>query len=259
MTQAKDRTAPLKPSRWRGTTSIGAGWAQYLGDAGDSTCHAHHAHQVVCGLEGPVTLWVDGPGEVTAPAVLVASGRSHRLAPGPVALLFVEATSVPGRRLSLACPDGYRLLDGPQALDLSQCWPGTGSSVESLAQIATFLGAPSEYRRLRRPAAQRVRQLLEGLPTRDKLPESIDELAAEVALSVSHFRRHLSSAVGLPYGPYLRWLRLQRALELAARGATLTRAAHESGFADASHLTRTMHEHFGVAPSDVLEALRAER
>lgn len=259
MTQVKVSTAGMKPLRWRGSTSIGDGWAQYQGDAGDSTRHAHHAHQLVCGLEGPVTLWVDGAGDVTSPAVLVASGRSHRLAPGPVAILFVEATSGLGRRMSLACTDGPVLLDGRQALALRRRWPGAGAGVESLAGIATLLGAPPDVRRRHRPAAQRVRQLVAQMPGRDTLPESINELAAEVALSVSHFRRHLSSAVGLPYGPYLRWLRLRRALELAAKGSTLTRAAHESGFADASHLTRTMHEHFGVAPSDVLQALRAGR
>ncbi|MAL03739.1 MAG: AraC family transcriptional regulator, partial [Arenimonas sp.] len=36
----------------------------------------------------------------------------------------------------------------------------------------------------------------------------------------------------------------------------LTRAAQDAGFADAAHLTRTMQRHFGVAPSDVIQALR---
>ena len=256
MTQTRP---PMKPLRWRGTTWIGDGWAQYQGDAGDSTRHAHHAHQLVCGLNGPVAVWIDGAGDVTAPAVLVASGRSHRLAPGPVAILFIEATSTLGRRLSLACPTGYALLDASEALALSQHWPVAGASVGSLADLATVLGVPPEKRRQSKPATQRVRQLVEELPKRAQLPTSIDGIAAEVALSVPHFRRHLSAVVGLPYGAFLRWLRLRRALELAALGATLTKAAHESGFADASHLTRTMHDHFGVAPSEVLEALRAGR
>ena len=252
-------TDPLRPRRWHGTTWIGDGWAQYEGEAGDSTPHAHLAHQLVCGRDGSVQLWVDGVGEVHAPAVFVASGRSHRLAPGPVAILFVEATSTVGRQFTHACTTGYVLLNEAKAAAVRDQWPEAGASLESLAGLASVLGALPDARRVRRPATQRVRQLIEALPHRTPVPTSIDSLAAETSLSVAHFRRHLSTAVGLPCGAYLRWLRLRRALTLAARGATLTQAAHDSGFADASHLTRTMHAHFGVAPSDVLASLRAPR
>ena len=56
--------------------------------------------------------------------------------------------------------------------------------------------------------------------------------------------------------PYLRWLRLARALEGASRGAGLTAAALDAGFADAAHFSRTMRRHFGVTPSSILAALR---
>ena len=253
------RQSRSDPRRWRGTTRIGDGWAAYQGDAGDSTPHAHHALQLVCGVEGPVRLWVDGVGEVDAPAAIIASKRLHRLAPGPVAIVFVDASSRVGRRLSLACPEGVRLLDDATAEALKAHWPRNDAGLDVLVGLAALLSVPEEAKRDRKPAAQRVRHLVEGMSSRERLPTSIDELAAEVALSPAHFRRHLTAAVGLPFGSYVRWLRLRRALALAAGGATLTQAAHDSGFADASHLTRTMHEHFGVAPSDVLEALRARR
>jgi AraC-like DNA-binding protein len=60
----------------------------------------------------------------------------------------------------------------------------------------------------------------------------------------------------MPLRPYLRWLRLRQALELAAGGTSLTQAAQDAGFSDAAHLTRTMRRHFGVAPSNVVRALR---
>jgi AraC-like DNA-binding protein len=62
--------------------------------------------------------------------------------------------------------------------------------------------------------------------------------------------------IGMPLLPYLRWLRLRQALTVAATGESLARAAQDAGFADAAHLTRTMQRHFGVAPSDVIQALR---
>jgi AraC-like DNA-binding protein len=49
---------------------------------------------------------------------------------------------------------------------------------------------------------------------------------------------------------------LARALQAAARGLSLTDAAHEAGFADAAHFTRTMRRHFGVTPGSMLRSLR---
>lgn len=39
------------------------------------------------------------------------------------------------------------------------------------------------------------------------------------------------------------------ALASVSRGASLTEAAHAAGFADAAHLTRTVHRMMGEAPS----------
>jgi len=43
------------------------------------------------------------------------------------------------------------------------------------------------------------------------------------------------------------WLRLMRAVERFAAGASLTDAAHEAGFADSAHLSRTFRRMFGIA------------
>jgi AraC-like DNA-binding protein len=85
----------------------------------------------------------------------------------------------------------------------------------------------------------------------------LETLAARAALSPSRFRHRVRELVGMPLRPYLRWLRLRRALMVAASGVSLTRAAQDAGFADAdaAHLTRTMQRHFGVAPSEVVAAL----
>ena len=48
---------------------------------------------------------------------------------------------------------------------------------------------------------------------------------------------------------YLLWTRLYSALGELARGASLTEAALEAGFADAAHLTRTFRRMVGVVPS----------
>ena len=50
------------------------------------------------------------------------------------------------------------------------------------------------------------------------------------------------------------WLRLRRAVELLASAGSLTEAAHDAGFSDSAHLSRTFRKMFGVKPSLLLAA-----
>ena len=59
---------------------------------------------------------------------------------------------------------------------------------------------------------------------------------------------------GLPFRTYLLWQRLTKAVELFAAGSTLTDAAHDAGFADSAHLSRTFRRMFGIA-ADSLRVL----
>ena len=106
------------------------------------------------------------------------------------------------------------------------------------------------------PERDRVAKVLSTLPARLDEVLSLERLASAAAMSASRFRHRARAQVGMPLRPYLRWLRLQRALALAVTGVSLTQAAMDAGFSDAAHLTRTMQEHFGVAPSDIVAALR---
>jgi AraC-like DNA-binding protein len=57
---------------------------------------------------------------------------------------------------------------------------------------------------------------------------------------------------GTALRPYVLWRRFLRAWSLVREGASLSTAAHEAGFADAAHLTRTSQKMFGFAPSALL-------
>jgi AraC family transcriptional regulator len=51
---------------------------------------------------------------------------------------------------------------------------------------------------------------------------------------------------GLPFRTYLLWLRLTKAVGVFAGGRSLTEAAHEAGFADSAHFSRTFRRMFGT-------------
>ena len=57
---------------------------------------------------------------------------------------------------------------------------------------------------------------------------------------------------GLPFRTYVLWLRVVRAVDAHTKGASLTEAAQEAGFADSAHLSRTFKRMFGL-PAASLE------
>lgn len=78
---------------------------------------------------------------------------------------------------------------------------------------------------------------------------TLDDVAQEVCLSPSRFRHLFVAETGMALRPFVLWRRLLFVWELLAGGASLSRAAHEAGFADAAHLSRTSRTMFGFPPS----------
>jgi AraC-like DNA-binding protein len=232
---------------------MGAGWAVFVGHAGDNHMHSHHALQLAVAEVGDIAAAVHGHDEVTAPGILIDGGVVHRLTPGRVRLFYVEANGLVGRSLSSHCHNGIRTLSDTERCDVVVRWPT--ASVTGPSSLLDALGIAEKLSAMH-PEKDRVDRVIASLTQRLEGTMRLTELAAESALSPSRFRHLISERVGMPLRPYVRWLRLQRALESAARGASLTEAAQSAGFADAAHLTRTMRRHFGVAPSAILALLR---
>ncbi len=83
-------------------------------------------------------------------------------------------------------------------------------------------------------------------------PLSLVAAAASASLSPSRARHLFALDTGLPFKRFVLWQRLERAVELFAAGHSLTAAAHEAGFADSAHLSRTFRKTFGI-PASMLE------
>jgi AraC-like DNA-binding protein len=105
----------------------------------------------------------------------------------------------------------------------------------------------------------RIREVLGRLKTEEPDTVSVPELARGVGLSADRFMHLFKENMGLPVRKYLLWLKLQRAARAMKSGANLTRAAHEAGFSDSAHLSRTFKDMFGLSPSRVLANQRETR
>lgn len=244
------------PVAWRGTLQLGPGWAVYRGDAGENAWHAHHALQLTVGLRDTVTVSLPDATDVTARGVVIRPDQLHRLAGNgtPVLTVYLDGHGTVGRALTDLCADGPQCVDTSTASALiamaNEEPDGAAMGHALLAHWQYDLPTPHAA-----PAAavRRVRQVLDTLASSawHDVPLDLASLAARAALSPGHFAQCLRTETGLPLRAYLRWQRLQRAVAAALAGATLTQAAHDAGFADAAHLTRTFRRHFGLAPSTI--------
>ncbi len=78
--------------------------------------------------------------------------------------------------------------------------------------------------------------------------EVLDALAEAAGLDKYRALRTFTAAFGLTPMRYLASLRVERARELLARGASCADAAFQAGFSDQAHLTRAFKERLGVTP-----------
>jgi AraC-like DNA-binding protein len=77
-------------------------------------------------------------------------------------------------------------------------------------------------------------------------------LSAVAGLSVGRLGHAFRSQVGLPVRPYVKWRRLERAAHALGEGRSMAAAAHEAGFADGAHFSRTFRAMTGLSPSTLV-------
>jgi len=83
------------------------------------------------------------------------------------------------------------------------------------------------------------------------------EVSAKLALSESRFLHLFRQHMGIAWRPYLLWRRLLCAVQQMAHGHSATAAAHQAGFADSAHLSRTFRSTFGMTIRQASRLLRA--
>ncbi|MET8873783.1 helix-turn-helix transcriptional regulator [Nocardia sp. NPDC004604] len=226
---------------WAGTALLRPGMLAVTGELGTSGLHAHHSVHVI--LSSADIVLEDATGDrLACRAAVIPPDVPHAIVQGAAAgyLCHLDSESTMGVRLA-------RLVD---PADSVVGWSRAATELSTAAGWFRGIldpGLPPEDS-VRHPAITRVLALL---------PDRLDggsvrtaELARAVGLSESRLLHLFTAEVGLPFRSYVRWLRMQCAVELVATGCTLTEAAHGAGFADSSHLNRVCRSVFGGAPSE---------
>ncbi len=228
--------------------------------------HRHGALQLTLGIENPLRLGAEaepGPSDVTGRAILVAANQYHWFeSEGWVAAMWLEPESRVGRLFAKTFLSKDSIVALPLE-PLAEVWP-------QLAKMTTTITPASDALKVRHalesvwfgeapkspplhPALRRaIRHIRELAVTR----VSAAELAEVGGVSESHLLHLFSEQLGIPLRRFVLWWRMRRAVAVIVGGGTATKAAHDAGFHDSSHLTRTFKELLAVSPSELAKAAR---
>lgn len=227
-----------------------------VGPAFDTALHRHHAAQLCVGLSGPLRLRASHEGSwLTAWGFFVPPDAAHQLDAGTsrTAFLYLEPESLEyARHREALGAKGADAIHPLAVTNVRRRWASDAAhasccrDAEALAKA--LLGEPPSEA-LRNPLDERVRRALRWIGEHLSEPIRLRAVARASGASESHLAHLFRAQVGLPLRRYVLWRRLRIAVEQAAAGQSLTAAAHEAGFADAAHLSRTFRDMFGVTPS----------
>lgn len=263
-------TLPIAPAVSRLTVSAGRvhfwpGGSLWIGQgSGLSDWHDHHALQIALALDGICRFrdLEDGCWSSFAGA-LVRSHCKHQfeIEGATVAHLFIEPETTAGRMLTRhfadqgisPLPDAER--DGMADLLLAAYRRGAGDEAmvaTARAALALLTNEPLADD----PVDPRIAKALDYIRTHLHGPITLAEAACAAALSPGRFRHLFVQETGSAFRAYLLWLRLNAAIQGAMAGQSWTTAAHEAGFADSAHLTRTFRRMFGINPATLVPPAR---
>jgi AraC family transcriptional regulator len=225
---------------------------------GRTQWHAHHAHQLTLAPEGTFRFRTveAGPWE-RFEASIVPSHCPHQFEVDAiqVAHLFIEPESRAGRALTerfgasavAQLPPADSRAVARALFTRFASTPQRDPMIEAARSAVTQLcGATTEPDTALDP---RMARALEYIRAHVRHPIALADVAAAAALSGSRFRHLFVAQTGCSFRAYLLWLRINLAIEAVMAGASWTDAAHDAGFADSAHLTRTHKRVFGIEPS----------
>ncbi len=229
-----------------------------------SEMHRHYPVEIYIGLDEEFEInFGDGWNECRA--VVIDSNQSHQIVGGRgcIALFLLD-------------PNLYNLNKIQNGIfnDREYFKPDTKlifSSVEKINRFRTRLCTCSDAKDLtdelvyslfninsgNKKIDSRIKRLLSILNDIPEKKISSRELARLAGLSESRLAHLFKKETGTPIRRYLLWLRLREAIKIILKGESFTTAAHESGFSDSAHLSRTYKEMFGICPSDLLKSYQS--
>lgn len=257
------KTENHQDPNWRGKVFLWQEQALFLGEAANTSFHASPAIKIIIALDGEFLLqtsedgtWQNFKSAIIAPGQFhTINGLNNKLALivlVPEAKVSQPLLPILSRKSLLRIPVGVVQNFLPIFEEFDKMSVESVESEKICRKMFQKIKNGEEL--LSAEIDKRISQSIERLRQVSENHFSVGEVAANVALSESRFSHLFTKQVGVSVRRYQLWLRLREAIHLLANGSgSLTDTAHEAGFSDSAHLTRTFRLMLGIAPSSLLK------
>ncbi|HEY6353070.1 MAG TPA: AraC family transcriptional regulator [Burkholderiaceae bacterium] len=253
-------TASRRPTAGIGRVLLWSGGSLWIGrQAGRGDTHAHHAIQIALALDAGFLMADGDSGWREHLGAIVMPHRSHQFdgRGERMAMIFVEPETSQRRALlqrysTTAVADLER--DTVEAL-VRPLRTAYTAGVDNEVLVAMGQQAIATLAGHAPPAGSvdaRISRAIAWVRARLDSPVSLKDAAGVANLSPSRFRHLFVAQTGVSFRAYLLWARVETAVAAAMSGQSWTAAAHDAGFADSAHLSRTCRRMFGFAPATLV-------
>lgn len=229
----------------------------FLGKVSDNAFHQHYAVQLTIGIEEKFEMETEA-GKVLSNSLVVHPEVSHRLDTKgqPVLIILLNPASTLGHFIA-------KHLTQQPVQELDEEWVGYlrmfvqdlfKKEINEKTFLSACINSMAEFNsrclKAKHQIDKRVLASLQYLDRHTREVISLKEIAEEMCLSESRFQHLFKEETGISYRRMQLWKRLLSSFDHLRTTKTLTELAHQSGFSDSSHYSKTFKESFGFSPSD---------
>ncbi|MCB1308754.1 MAG: helix-turn-helix transcriptional regulator [Leptospiraceae bacterium] len=227
----------------------------YAGHGIQAEMHEHFAFSILISLSDSFRIRPQDGEEILCQGAIVHSNVAHALHAGAADMLVLQfdPDSVTARHSErresihpfntthLRCFEKLRVLFDEKT-DCLLAWSLFDEVLHELQYAETAAPELNAH----------ILQVIKILKTNSSEIIPLEDLCQSTGISGDRLMRLFKEAMGIPIRRYHLWIRLRQVAYLLKEGMNLTRAAHEAGFSDSAHLSRTFKSMFGVPPSEFL-------
>lgn len=237
---------------------VNTSWGMFLGRFDENQNHRHYALQLTIPLEGSIAITMDNHRLSADHGVWISSNIEHQLElEGKQLVLLINPTSTMGHYFQQAITKQGTKVGDLLAGALQQlCLDFLAANIQGENLIAGIDKLLEQYNCECQSANHwtdaRITKGLVYLQLHHQRVVSLTEIADHCCLSESRFLHLFKEQTGLPYRRAQLWIKLVHSMA-SLRIQSITTTAHQFGFTDSAHYSKTFKEHFGFSPKALLK------